>query len=66
MEISPNVEMALTTKRAQTTQAMSIAMMKQALVQDASVLQVVASASHSTAPIMPSHSGLGHNLDILV
>ncbi len=63
---SADLTAALTVQAARANQANDLAVMKQALVQDAAALQVVSAASQPSAPIMPTHNGLGQSLNILV
>lgn len=68
MEIAAAAEMAMTMKRAEFSQNLSLQMMKQSLQQDAAVLQVVAAATQPgvQASSPPSVSGPGQVLDITV
>ena len=68
MEIAAAAEMAMTVKRAEFVQSLSVQMTKQALAQDAAVLQVVAAATQPgvQAASQPPVSGPGQVLDITV
>lgn len=69
MEIAGAAEMAMTMKRAEFAQDVGMKMMKEALQQDAAVLQVVAAATlapaQAAAALVPT-GGKGQLLDITV
>lgn len=67
MEIAATAQMAMTMKRAEIGQDLSILAMKQSLQQDAGVLQIVAAATQPPAQASsPPASGPGQVLDITV
>lgn len=68
MEIAAAAQLAMTMKRAEFAQDMSILMTKQSLQQDAAVLQIVAAATQPAAQgaAPPAVSGPGQVLDITV
>lgn len=67
MEIAAATQMAMTMKRAEIGQDLSILAMKQSLQQDAGVLQIIAAAAQPPAQPSPlPASGPGQVLDITV